>query len=76
MIKHIDELTILPVDYSLHMFSINETKIDSSINDCEVYIPRYEIFRRDRDRRCGGVCFYIENTINSVRQGLDQIIKI
>lgn len=63
LIKHIDELRILLVNNPLDILSINETKLDSSINDDEVHIHRYEILRRDRDGHGGGVCFYIKNTI-------------
>ena len=32
----------------IDIISINETKLDSLINDNEVYIPGYEIVRKDR----------------------------
>jgi hypothetical protein len=71
LIKHIDELRILLVNYPVDILPINETKLDNSINDCEIHIPGYEILRRDRDRHGGGVCFYIRTTINfSIREDL------
>jgi exonuclease III len=71
LIKHIDELRILLVNYPVDILSINETKLDNSINDCEIHIPGYEILRRHRDRHGGGVCFYIRTTINfSIREDL------
>ena len=57
--KHIDELRILLADCPVDVLSINETKLDNSIQDCEVYIPGYEIVHRDRNRNGGGVCFYM-----------------
>ena len=54
--KHIDELTVLLSDDPLDISSINETKLDDSFSDDEVYIPGYDIIRRDREHngRFGG----------------------
>ena len=52
--KHIDELRILLANYPL----------DEGILNSEIYIPEYEIVRRDRKRKSGGVCFYIQTAIN------------
>jgi hypothetical protein len=35
-------------DSNIDIVSINETKLDSSINDNEVYTSGYEIVRKDR----------------------------
>jgi exonuclease III len=51
----------------IDIISINETKLDSSIKDNEVYIPVYEIVRKDRKingRHRGGVCIYIRCNLN------------
>ena len=64
--KHIDELRILLFDYSIDIFSINETKLDDTIKSCEVHITGYEFIRRDRNRQGGGVGFYIKTSINFV----------
>ena len=52
--KHIDELRILLANYPL----------DEGILNSEIYIPGYEIVPRDRKRKSGGVCFYIQTAIN------------
>lgn len=61
-------------DYPIDVLAINETRLDNSIKDNEVYITGYEIVRRDRDlngRFGGGVCFYVRSNINySVRSDL------
>ena len=57
--KHIDELRVLLSDNPLDQLSINETRLDDSVNDDEVYIPGYDIIRCDREhngRIDGGVC--------------------
>ena len=51
----------------IDIISINETKLDSLINDNEVYIPGYEIVRKDRKtngRHGGGVCIYVRCNLN------------
>ena len=54
--KHIDELRVLHSDNPLDILSINETTLDDSVSDHEVYIPVYDIIRRDREHngRFGG----------------------
>ncbi|RMX42805.1 hypothetical protein pdam_00022488 [Pocillopora damicornis] len=47
--KHIDELRVLLSDNPLDQLSINETRLDDSVNDDEVYIPGYDIIRCDRE---------------------------
>ena len=67
IIKHIDELRVLLVDHAIDVLAINETRLDSTINDNEVHISGYEIVRRDRSvngRFGGGVCFYVRCNIN------------
>ena len=65
LIKHIDDLRIFLADNPVDVLAINESKLDS-IKTCELYIPCYEITRRNRNRNGGGVCFYIKSSINFV----------
>ena len=51
---HIDELRILLANNDIDIISINETKLNESIQDHEVHIPGYEIIRRDRLTKGGG----------------------
>ena len=64
LIKHIDDLRIFLADNPVDVLAINESKLDVSIKNCELYIPGYEIARRDRNRNGGSVCFYIKTSIN------------
>ena len=64
--KHIDDLRIFLADNPVDVLAINESKLDDSIKNCELYIPGYEITRRDRNKNGGGVCFYIKTSINFV----------
>ena len=45
---HIDELRVFMRDSKIDILAINESKLDITINDHEVYIPGYETVRRDR----------------------------
>ena len=47
------------------ILAINETKLDSSISDSEIYINNYTVLRFDRNRIGGGVALYIKNSISS-----------
>ena len=51
LLKHIDELRILRADSPVDVLSINETRLDDSVKDSDVYIPGYEIIRRDTNLR-------------------------
>ena len=44
LVKHIDELRILLADTPVDVLSINETRLDDSVKDSDVYIPGYELF--------------------------------
>ena len=69
--KHIDEICVLLADYAFDILSINESKIDWSISDFEVFIHNYTLLRRDRTRQGSGVALYIKNNIPFlVRQDL------
>ena len=48
LLAHIDEFRVFMNESDIDIISINETKFDSSIKDNEVYIPGYEIVRKDR----------------------------
>ena len=46
------------------MLDINESKLDDTISDTEVYIPGYIIIRKDRSRSGGGVALYIRENLS------------
>jgi exonuclease III len=67
LLAHIDEFRVFMNETDIDIISINETKLASSIKDNEVYIPGYEIVRKDRKingRHGGGVYIYIRCNIN------------
>ena len=49
------------------ILQINESKLDCTVHDDEVYIPCFEIVRRDRKvngRNGGGVCIYLRTNLD------------
>ena len=56
---------------NLDILGLNETWLSSDVNDHELSLPGYNILRRDRNRRGGGICIYVKDTINfSVIEGI------
>ena len=71
LIKHIEELRIFIHVQPFDILSINETRLDNSVDSTEVEIAGYEIVRRDRNRYGGGVAIYLRSNIPyTVRENL------
>ena len=64
LMPHIDELRIMISNEEPHIIGINETKIDPSIDDCQIIVDGYDIIRKDRDLNGGGVALYIHKSLN------------
>ena len=67
LLAHLDDLKVFVLDSKIDVLAINETKIDSSVNDNEIYLPGFEVVRKDRSvngRSGGGVCIYLRSNIN------------
>ena len=47
----VDELRVLLADNPIDILALNETWLDTSIRDNDVFISGYEIVRRDRSVR-------------------------
>ena len=74
LLAHIVEFRVFMNESDIDIISINETKLDSTINDNEVYIPGYEIVRKDRKingQHGGGVYIYVRCNLNyKIREDL------
>lgn len=68
LLTHIDQLRMLLTDYKFDVLAINETKLDSTINDGLVRVNGYSIERKDRNINGGGVLLYIRENINYVKR--------
>lgn len=64
LLTHIDQLRMFLTDYQFDVLAINETKLDSTINDGLVRVNGYSIERKDRNINGGGVALYIRENIN------------
>ena len=67
LLAHLDDLNFFVLDSKIDVLDINETKIDSSVNDNEIYFLGFEVVRKDRSvngRSGGGVCIYLRSNIN------------
>ena len=67
LLSHIDELRVFMSSSKVDILHINESKLDSTVRDNEVYIPGFEIVRKDRKingRNGGGVCTYVRTNLN------------
>lgn len=63
MISHIDEVKVLFTENNPDIFAITETFLDSNVDDCEIEVDNFFIYRHDRNRHGGDVVLYIKNTI-------------
>lgn len=62
--KYIDQLRIYLDGEPLDILSINETRLDSTIDDSHININGYCIVRKDRNRGGGGVAIYYRNHLS------------
>ena len=74
LVNHIDELRVLLATSLIDVLAINETWLNPTISDNDVYIPGYDIIRRDRafksadGKTYGGVCFYVHSSVNFIQR--------
>ena len=67
LFSHIDELRAFTEGTRIDVLALDETKLDQSVKDNELYIPGYEIAKKRRthnSRNGGGVCIYIRSNLN------------
>ena len=62
--KYIDEIRMSELFKSFDIIAFNETRLDPSISDGEVKIYGYDLIRKDRSRKGGGVCIFLRSSIN------------
>ena len=59
ILSKIDQLKIILGKQTFDIFAVAESKLDHNIDDAEIEIKGYNVFRRDRHG--GGVLFYIND---------------
>ena len=69
ILSKIDELREIVIASNAKVVGITESKLDDSINLCEICIEGYNIIRRDRNRKggvqCVKICFNAKNCISN-----------
>ena len=63
LLPKIDEIRYVAQNTNAAVIGITESKLDDSILDSEIAINRYDVLRKDRNRKGGGVVFYIRQNI-------------
>lgn len=58
-----DVFSELIADEDYDIVGLSETWLHSGINDSDLYIEGYNIIRKDRGSRGGGVAFYVKNSL-------------
>lgn len=62
--KYIDEIRMSELFKSFDIIAFNETRLDLSTSDGEVKIYGYDLIRKDRSRKGGGVCIFLRSSIS------------
>ena len=55
------------IDKHFDVIAVSESHLGPQITDNEISLPNYQIFRKDRNRRGGGVCVYVNDCIAVTR---------
>ena len=63
ILPKIDELRVLCVSNSYDVICIVESWLSSDIDNTELSIPGFTIFRRDRSRHGGGIIVFVRNSL-------------
>ena len=63
LLKHFEEIESILCKNNIHVFALNETRLDGSIQDTEIKISHYNLIRKDRNRQGGGVAIYVHESI-------------
>ena len=61
LLPKMSEVRIIAQRTKAAVIAMSETWLDPSIQDSEVDIEGYSVIRKDRNRKGGGVCIYINN---------------
>ena len=64
MMTHFDELKLFIETNKPDIIGISETKLDKTINDCDIHVPGYRVIRKDRNCYGGGVLMYLNESLN------------
>ena len=63
LLAKIDEVRLPAKNKCIDILTVNETKIDSKVDDQLIAIDDFSLLRNDRNRHGGGVALYVINTV-------------
>ena len=64
LIKNFDEIKSILCNNNIHIFALNECRLDDSIRDSELKVEHYKLIRKDRNRQGGGIAIYIHESLS------------
>ena len=64
ILPKIDQLRSLLINSNISVLGITKTKLDNTANNEEVDIDGYNLIRSDRNRKGGGITYYIKSSIS------------
>ena len=59
LLPKLEEIRLLVAEIKLHVIGLVETWLSDSIDNQELAIPSYRLYRKDRNRAGGGVAVYV-----------------
>lgn len=65
LLPKLDEVKLICLSSSCHIFCLAETWLSNDIPDSELSVPGYTLFRHDRNRHGGGVAIYISSLLTA-----------
>ena len=67
LVNKMNELKIAVEMYNAQIICISETHLNQGINDCEVKLDNFQIYRQERTtgRKGGGSCVFVHKAINA-----------
>ena len=70
LLGKIDELRLIisELNSEIHLLTLSETWLHKDITDAELQIAGYQLFRRDRGAKGGGLAVYVRNDVSVVRR--------
>nr|CAI5829862.1 unnamed protein product [Callosobruchus analis] len=76
LLPSFNDLSQIIVQHNYDFFGITETWLNRSISNNQLKINGYNLYRKDRETRGGGVCIYVKETYAThVIDGLDDAIE-
>lgn len=70
LVNKVDEILNVVQKNNLHVLAITETHLDQTITNGQINLKGYNIIRKDRNRRGGGVTFIYSRTSAVLKCGM------